>query len=159
MRRIWRRKWLIAAVTLTVFLSVGAVAWAAAGGDGQAPGSAGDGQSPADDAIVALAGSQGQALTIAAGQGPLKRELLKEKREQRIKRNEALMKLVRDKMTPQDQAAYDQLVQKAKDQRAVLKQAREDLAKTVKDLRELTKKYIDVGAEAAGAAPAATTAQ
>ena len=33
MKSIWRKKWLVAVIAVAIFLSVGAVAWAAAGDD------------------------------------------------------------------------------------------------------------------------------
>jgi hypothetical protein len=157
--RIWSRKWLITATALALFLSVGAVAWAAAGDGTQASDPSVGSQVVAGGAVLALAGADEQLLTAAKTPDPQAKEALKAKREQRIKRIEALMKLVRDTMSPADQAAYDQLVQTAKDQRTALQQARVDLNQTVKDLRELTNKYVDVGSPASGSAPAATTTQ
>lgn len=132
MKRFWEHKWLLVALALVIFLSLGAVAWAAGSGDGQAV--------APDRAVVAAAGRP----------GPLQREALKEKREQWIERHKALIQLVREKMTPEDQAAYDRLVKMAKDQREALKEAREALKATLEELRDLTDKYLDVGGEAAG---------
>lgn len=132
MKRFWEHKWLLVALALVIFLSLGAVAWAAGSGDGQAV--------AADRTVVAAAGRP----------GPLQREALKEKREQWIERHKALIQLVREKMTPEDQAAYDRLVKTAKDQREALKEAREALKATLEELRDLTDKYLDVGGEAAG---------
>ena len=157
--RMWTRKWLITAATLAMFLSVGAVAWAAGGDGTQAPDPGVGNQITANSAVLALAATGQQALAAPGTSEPKAREALKQKREQRIKRLEALMALVRDKMSPEDQAAYDRLVQTAKDQRAALQQARQDLTKTVKDLRELTNKYIDGGSAASGAGGTATTVQ
>jgi hypothetical protein len=158
MRRIWRRKWLLAAAALAMFLSVGAVAWAAGSDDGRTPG-APAGTQAAAGFVLAQAGSSEQSLATAARPGLGNKQAFKEKREQRIKRQEALMQLLREKMTPADQAAYDRLVQTAKDQRVTLQKAREDLASTVKDLRELAKKYIDAGSSAASTAPTGTSLQ
>jgi len=136
MKRLWKRQWLLLALALAVFLSVGAVALAAATDDGQAV---------AADRTV---------LTAAGKPGPLDREALKEKKEQWIQRQKALMQLVREKMTPEDQAAYDRLVETAKDKREALNEAREALKATLKELRDLTNKYLGAGDEAAGAAGA-----
>ncbi len=137
MKHLWKRKWLLMALTLAIFLSVGAVAWAA-----------GNGGSPA-------VSDEQQILTAAVRSERPTREALKEKREQWIERHKALMELVREEMTPEDQAAYDQLVQTAKEQREALAQAREALKATLVDLRELTDKYLS--REQAAGSTAATT--
>jgi len=123
-KRLWRRKWLFMALTLAVFLSVGAVAWAAGTGEEQAT-------------------AEGQKVLIAAGrQDRPTREALEERREQRIQRQKALMQLVRDEMTAEDQAVYDQLVKTAKEQREALAEARQALKSTLEELRDLTDKYL-----------------
>jgi len=160
--RMWRRRWLVVVGTMAIFLSVGAAAWAATGdgAENAAPGPAalalGDGVALA---LADAAGTDQVALAAVGKPGPEFREALKEKREQRIKRIEALMKLVREKMTPEDQAAYDRLVQTAKDQRAALQQAKENLGTTLKDLRDLTDKYIGVESSTGGPAGTSTTVQ
>lgn len=139
MKRLWKRQWLLLALALAIFLSVGAVALAAGSGDGQAV--------DADRIVLAAAGKP----------GPLDREALKEKKEQWIQRHKALMQLVREQMTPEDQAAYDRLVETAKDKREALNEAREALKATLKELRDLTNKYLSVGDETAGAAGAVSS--
>jgi hypothetical protein len=159
--RMWSRKWLIVAGTMVIFLSLGAVGWAASGVGAQTAEPAAGIPIGADGALVAVASGGGDPLSlVAAGTpNPQAGAALKGKLAQRVKRLEALMKLVRDKMTPEDQAAYDGLVQTAKDQRVTLQQARQDLTKTLKDLRDLTNKYIDVGGASGGSSTTATTAQ
>jgi hypothetical protein len=44
-------------------------------------------------------------------------------------------------MSPTDQAAFDQLLQTAKGQRETLRQDRQDLAGTLKQMRALVQKY------------------
>lgn len=158
MKRIWRRKWLLVTAALAIFLSVGAVAMAATGDDGSTPIQSTEACGAAG-VVVAQAGSDEPSLTAAARPGLGNRQALKEKRDQRIKRHEALMQLLREKMTPADQATYDRLVQTAKDQRATLQKARDDLAGTMKDLRELAEKYLDAGSSATSTAPAGTSLQ
>ena len=137
MKRLWRRKWFFMALTLAVFLSVGAVAWAAGTGEEQA-------------AI------EGQEVLIATGRSDrLTREALEERRELRIQRQKALMQLVRDEMTAEDQAVYDRLVQTVKEQREALAEARRALKSTLEELRDLTDKYLE---NEQSAAPGAKTA-
>jgi hypothetical protein len=139
LRSLWKRKWLLMVLALAVFLSVGAAAWAAGTGDDQTP--TGD-QQIADTAKV----------FVAAGKpGPLTQDAFKQKRELRVERRKAMLQLVREKMTAEDQALYDQLVKTAEEQREALREAREAVKSTLKELRDLTDKYLDVGAGPAGA--------
>jgi hypothetical protein len=147
--RMWRRKWLLAAATLAVFLTVGAVAWATGAGGTQVADPGSGAQSVAGGAVVALAAAGQETPAAAAAVGPRAGGAVKEKLAERIARREALMKLVRDKMSPEDQAAFDRLVQTAKDQRTALQQARKALNGTLKELRDLTKKYLEVDGSAA----------
>jgi len=156
--RMWRRRWLVVVGTMVIFLSIGAVAWAATGDGAESAGAGPTALALGDGVALALADPAGtdQAVLAAVGKpGPEFREALKEKREQHIKRIEAMLKLVREKMTPEDQATLDRLVQAAKDQREALQQAKENLGKTLKDLRDLTDKYL--GVESSTGAPAGTS--
>jgi transketolase len=157
MKKLWQRKWLVLALTVAVFLSIGAVAWATTSG-GQA-----------GDSTPALpAGQPGLTAAAAAGEeecdgdctgnveaecdgdcaesarpGSALRKAFREKAEQWAQRHEKLMQALRDGMTPADQALYDQLVQKAKEQREALQEARNDLMQTLEQLRDLADKYLD----------------
>ena len=147
MRRLWKQKWLVVLGALTMFLSIGAAAWAISD-DGSA---AGNGPGTAECTGVECSDCT-QAGPQQQGEGPGAelRERLKERREQRLERYKALVESLRDDMTPADQALYDQLVQEAKDKQEALREAREDLADTLKELRTLTDKYLDLGGEAGG---------
>ncbi|OFW57511.1 MAG: hypothetical protein A2133_01930 [Actinobacteria bacterium RBG_16_64_13] len=149
MKRIWKRKWLVIVATAAVFLSLGAVAWAATGDD------------PATDpsaTIVAAADTTGGALTAVAeddtatatGPGAAIKKAVREKKQQWLKRQAALMQLLRDDMTPADQALYDQLVAEAKQKREALQEARQDLNQTMKQLRDLAHKYLDAAGDTTG---------
>ncbi|HLA82282.1 MAG TPA: hypothetical protein VJP78_11800 [Thermoleophilia bacterium] len=139
MKRMWKRKWLVAGGALVIFLSIGTVAWATSG-----PGNGPAGAPPANAgaAVLAVAGT-GETDAISLEAFKAKRAALKEKCERFIQRQKALFDLVRDKMSPADQATYDQLVQQAKDQREALQKAGADLRSTMKELHDLTQKYID----------------
>lgn len=134
MKRLWKRKWWVIAATLVVFLSVGAAAWAATD-QGQAT----DLEAGVVD-VTQPEACVGQALGEA---GSEIREAMREGREQRLKNRAERMEALREEMTPEDQALFDQLVETAKDKRETLQEAREDLASTLKELRELAKKYLD----------------
>lgn len=137
MKRIWKYKWVVVGAALVVFLSVGTVAWAA-GNDG------GPATAPANAAAtLAATGSTNAPDGDVPGALQGRRGALRERRTQFVDRQQALLDLLRDKMSPEDQATYDRLAQQAKDQRAALEKARTDLGSTLKDLRDLTQKYID----------------
>ncbi len=147
MKSIWRKKWLVAVVAVAIFLSVGAVAWAATSSD----------QPAADETTATTAALSAGAEELIAGlaQGlgdgsgtPAERlaqgaKTLKQRTEKWLKRQAALMEKLREDMSPADQALYDQLVEKLKEQREALKQARENLGETVKQLHDLRDKYLD----------------
>ena len=150
MKSIWRKKWLVAVIAVAIFLSVGAVAWAAASDDGAtdtAPAStapAGGAESLIVDLTEGLGDdSAAVAETVAAGA-----KAMRQRAEKWIKRQEALMAKLRESMSPADQALYDKLVATAKEQREILKEARKNLADTVKQIKQLRDKYLD-GAPAA----------
>jgi hypothetical protein len=146
MKRMWRHKWVVVGVSLVIFLSLGTVAWAATG-NGADPSSAG---ATAADNGVCIGLATGQANGDTAAAIDTMRTRMKERRDQFIQRQEALLNLLRDKMSTADQATYDKLVQQAKDQRAALEKARTDLQTTMKDLRDLTQKYIGTESGATG---------
>jgi basic membrane lipoprotein Med (substrate-binding protein (PBP1-ABC) superfamily) len=138
MKRIWSHKWLVIAGTLVIFLSIGAVAWAAGNETATATG-----DQAAAGLLLASTGDDGTQ--TQAGQGAAIRQKLKEKKQAWIQRQKALMDALRDDMTPADQSAYDRLIAAAKEQRDALKEARQALNGTLKELRELTNKYLDAG--------------
>jgi hypothetical protein len=137
MRRIWKQKWLVVIGAVTIFLSIGAVAWAAT-----------DSQSATGG--VSLSTATGDTSGAGAGPGAALRQAAKERRAERFERQQQLLQLLRGEMTPADQASYDQLVTAAKEKRDALKEAREDLAATLKQLRDLTNKYLDAGSAGSG---------
>ena len=145
MKGIWRRKWWVLPATVAIFLSVGAVAWAATGGD-QASATAasttvttttatGDGSLLAGSDAAAGADSATVQRAVAG-----LREM-KQRGQQWLRRQAALMKKLRAQMSPEDQALCDQLLAKFKDQREALQQARQNLVQTAKQLRDLRNKY------------------
>lgn len=141
MKRMWNHKWAVAGVALVIFLSIGTVAWATTGSDG---GTAAAGTTPANAGAATLAAAAtGQANGVDASTINARRAAMRDKATQFAKRQKALYDLLRDKMSTADQATYDQLAQQAKDQRAALEKARTDLQATTKDLRDLTRKYLD----------------
>ena len=141
MRSLWRHKWLVVVGSLTIFMSIGAVAWAV--GDDATP--AGATLATQCGVVECAADTVQQEQPAGARPGAALREAMKERREERLQRHAALMNALRGDMSPEDQAGYDALVAEAKEKREALQEARQDLADTLKRLRELTDKYLDLG--------------
>jgi ABC-type transporter Mla subunit MlaD len=138
-KRIWRHKWWVLVATMVIFLSVGAVAWAAAD-DGTAestPASAAE-----DGPLPGLCAAVGDPAGLAADAGECAQNM-RERGERWLKRQQMLMDKLREQMDAADQALYDRLVAAAKEQREALKEARKNLAETMKQLRDLRDKYLD----------------
>lgn len=138
MRSIWKRKWIVipvAAVILLAVGAVGAVALADPGDDsGEEPALVATAATPAAEVA---AGESGAGLTQVAQNVKDRRAKLKERLE-RIKKRWADTRV---KMTPADQAAFDQLQNTAKTQRETIQEARKSLAETLKQMRALVQKY------------------
>lgn len=139
MRRIWRHKWLVILGSAIIFVSIGTVAWAATGNQAATGGT--PGVTTGDTSGLALGSTAAGALQ---GLKVEVKQALKAKRDQWLKQQEALMQHLRADMTPADQTAYDQLVATAKQQRDELRQVRDKLQDTLKQLRDLRNKYLDV---------------
>lgn len=149
MKQIWAHKWLLAIVTLVVFLSVGAVALATTGDDTAV--CTEDCAEGAGDCALAGTGGEGAAGLGAAGAGETVGRAGEDRLRQLRRTQAALLEQLRDDMTAEDQALYDELVATVKEQREALQQARQDLRATLQQLRQLGEKYLDLD-EAAGTA-------
>ena len=90
----------------------------------------------------ALRADRPQAQAAAQAVGAEGREARQERREARAERRQALLDNLRDDMTPEDQAQYDELVASVQTQQAAMQEARQELADTLKELRALTDKYL-----------------
>jgi vacuolar-type H+-ATPase subunit I/STV1 len=142
MKSIWGHKWVVVIGALVVLLSVGAIAWAATSEHETSWDTALDVTDDAEASFMTVTDTGTQAGTD--GQGAGLRQRIKEKRDQWLKRQVALMEHLRDDMSAEDRGKYDELVEEIKEKRATLQEAREDLADTLKELRELTNEYLDV---------------
>jgi ABC-type transporter Mla subunit MlaD len=138
-KRIWKRKWLVLIATLAIFLSVGAVAWAATEGGTTTETAVATGDRTG---VVAAAVCEEDCDQIGRP-GPALRKAMRDKAEQWAGRHTKLMEALRGDMSPDDQALYDRLVQTAEQQREALQEARSDLMDTLKQLRDLADKYLD----------------
>jgi hypothetical protein len=137
MRSIWKRKWVAIPVAVAIVLAIGAVGAVALADPG-------DDNTTADLGQLTTATTLQPALGTQAAPGTQAGQALAERRarlQDRLERLKQRWTQAREKMTPQDQAAFDQLQQTAKDQRAALQKARQDLADTLKQMRALVQKY------------------
>jgi ABC-type transporter Mla subunit MlaD len=156
MRNFLQHKWVIGAGALILVLALGAVAWAATGDTTtttptvtpqQSAGPDGDGP---DGMGFGLFGG-GMMRHGKGGPGaaadPEQFQQDKEQRQQDMQaRRDAFLKLIRDKMTPEDQQKLDSLSATAKQQQDALQAAREALGKTASEMRALVDKYFPEGA-------------
>jgi Ni,Fe-hydrogenase I large subunit len=147
MKRLWTHKWLVIVGTVTIFLSVGAIAWAATGDEPDTY-AAGEVGIAAGYGLAAAGNGDGSA--TADGPAAAVKKAAAEKRQQWLKKRAALMEELREEMTAADQALYDKLVATAKKQREALQEARQELSETLKQLRDLGKKYRGAGTDTTG---------
>lgn len=131
MRSIGKRKWIIAPIAVVIILAIGAVGAVALAGPG-------DENAPAPAQVTATTGIQSPT---DARPAQALREARRARLQDRLERMKERWAQSREKMTPEDQAVYDRLFQAAKDQRAELQKARQDLKGALKQMRGLVQKY------------------
>jgi hypothetical protein len=132
MSSIWKHKWIVMPVAVAIIMAAGAVGAVALADPGSGDATA----SPAQLVTATTAPATGD--TTPAVQALGQRGAKVQERLQQIKKRWAE---ARSKMSPTDQAAFDQLLQTAKGQRETLRQDRQDLAGTLKQMRALVQKY------------------
>jgi hypothetical protein len=132
MKSIWKRKWVVIPVAVAIILAAGAVGAVALADPGSNDSTAASAQ------LVTATTAQATSDTAVATQALAQRRAKVQERLEQLKKRWAE---ARAKMTPADQAAFDQLREKAKDQRQALRQARQDLGGTLKQMRALVQKY------------------
>lgn len=138
MKKLGSHKWLVAVGTVLVVVSLGAVACDSSGNDQAAANQV----TAPGDTMQGLGASVG--MPNKGGVMAERRQAMKERREARAERHQALLESVRDKMSASDQALFDQLTASIEQQRAAAQQARQNLADTLKELRTLVDKYLDL---------------
>lgn len=169
MRKLMRHRWTIGAAALVLVFALGAISWAATGDaaavdpDSEtvpvpAPGLGmfgPDGLVPDGD----LAGFGRMGHRGPLGGGALTDEMkaqIEERRAQMEARRDAFNQLMREKMSTEDQAAFDALLATAQTQRDELVKAQEALRGTTSDIRDLVGKYFPLGDPADGSTDDAT---
>lgn len=151
MRQFLQHKWVIGAGALVLVVALGAIAWAAPSSttttptvtpqQGAAPGGMGFG-SFGGGGMMRHGGKGGPG----GAADPQQFQQDKQQRQADMQaRRDAFLKLIRDKMTPEDQKKLDSLSATATQQRDALQAARQSLAKTASDLRTLVDKYFPAG--------------
>ncbi len=139
MKRLASHRWLLVLGVLVVVLSLGAVACGSSSED-TAVAERGQGQ---NELLRAERNAEGR---VAPGERPdimQRREAAKDRLEVQAERREALVDNLRADMSPEDQELFDQLKADIKEYRDALETNRQELADTLKQLRELTDKYLD----------------
>ena len=154
-RRFFSRKWVVPVAALVLSLSVGSIAFATTGsGSGGSMTSATvSSASVADPTTTTLpatpitaaasatsAASVPGATTEISGVGALSSDQLAA---EQAKEN-AILDLIREKMTSADKATFDQLRATATEDQTVLQQAQADLNDTTTKINALVDKYLGV---------------
>ena len=154
-RRFFNRKWVVPVAALVLSLSVGSIAFATTGpsSSGSATAATVSSASVADSTTTTLPATpttaaapaiSGTSLTgattdISGGAGLSSDQLAAEQ----AKEN-AILDLIREKMTSADQATFDQLRATATEDQTVLQQAQADLNDTTTKIDALVDKYLGV---------------
>jgi hypothetical protein len=141
MKKLRSLKWLIVAGALTMVVGLGAAACDSSGGD--------QGAAPENGTSVSqrpAGANAGNGRMMAQRQAAQRQQAMQDRREARAERKKALADKVRDEMSAEDQALYDQLSAALKQQRTVAQEARQKLAGTLKELRALVDRYLQPNA-------------
>jgi hypothetical protein len=141
MKKSRGHRWLVVAGVLAVVVSLGAVA---CGSSDRDEASTGQGVVPAGAGIQADDGASGTGGIVAQRPALQRRQAMQDRREARAERRQAMVESAREKMSATDQALFDQLTATIEQQRSAAQEARQKLADTLKELRALVDKYLDL---------------
>lgn len=156
------KKWLIPVGALVVVLAMGAYAFATTQDEGLTSTQSTASQATDNGLADQQASCPGQDLGgWLFGPGPMagrghgmrgfeggqltdeQRAALEQRRQEMQNRQQAMLNLLREKMSVEDKAKLDELLKTADEQRQALEQARKDLGSTMSTLRDLVNKYLD----------------
>ncbi|MCX8033441.1 MAG: hypothetical protein N3B14_08675 [Thermoleophilia bacterium] len=147
-REVIRHKWVVPVAALVLVLAIGAGAWAATGSNeaSQDNSTASNGAVTTEERL-ALGADLGLGELFGPGhvrglRGMGNPEQAEQMRERMQRRVEAMLDLLRDKMSPEDQATFDNLMAQREAQQEALKKALEELRSTNQKLRDLIDKYL-----------------
>ncbi len=144
MGRWTRHRWVIVAAALTLVLTVGAVSWAATGSTTPTtPGNPSQ-QGPAYGHGFGMMGREVGPRGGGMGPGMRGFDGANGALQGRQARSDAILKLVRDKMSATDKATFDKLQQQQTTQREAVQKAADALRQTNEQLRSLVDKYLGV---------------
>lgn len=141
-RQILRHKWVVPVAALVLVFAIGAGAWAATS---TSPNSTSGTTAPTVTGNTANIPDCGLGGLFGLGHMrgfPGNNEQAQGLREKAQTRSESVLKLVREKMSAEDQATFDKLMEQREAQQEALQKAMEDLRNTNQQLRELTDKYL-----------------
>lgn len=154
MKQFLQHKWVIGAGALVLVVALGAIAWAAPSETTTSTPSVTPQQGAGPDGMGfgLFGGGMGGGM-MRHGRGgpgaaadPQQFQQDKQQRQADMQaRRDAFLKLIRHKMTPEDQQKLDSLSATATQQHDALEAAREALGKTASDLRTLVDKYFPEG--------------
>lgn len=153
-KRLLEHRWAVGVGALILVFALGAASWAATDDAGTDPATApaggddlafGMGFGPGMGIIDGMGGPGGHIGGRGMLRGEIPEELkqqIQERREQMEARHQAILDLVREKMSPEDQQRLDQLIAEAEKEREALRRAGEDLRETATEIRGLVEKYL-----------------
>jgi ribosome-binding protein aMBF1 (putative translation factor) len=139
MKKMRSLKWLIAAGALAMAVGLGAVACDSSDADQGAAQRTGTNES-----AQSASANMGNGTMMAQRQAVRSQQAMKDRREARAERQKALAENTREEMSAEDQALYDQLTATIEQQRTAAQEARQELADTLKELRALVAKYLEL---------------
>ena len=157
MKQFLKRRWVIPVGALVLVLAIGATAWAATGSTTESTaGPTGTTVAPQNDPAP-TPGPKGGAFGCF-GRGGFRGNDAQSQEDQQ--RRDAMLQLVRDKMTEADKATLDSLQAQAKTQQETLQKAAQDLRDTNEQIRSLVDKYLGVpsGTGSSSGSPSSTAA-
>jgi hypothetical protein len=146
MKKLQRHKWLLAAGVLTMVVGLGVAACDSSASEQTAVRGQGAGAQMQSTDGDAAGGMMAQRQAAQNRQTAQNRQARQDRREGMAERRQALMDAVREKMSSEDQALYDQLTATLEQQRTAAQEARQELADTLKELRALVDKYLELSA-------------
>jgi len=142
-KELIRHKWVVPVAALVLVFAIGAGAWAATG----------SGDNTQDNSLATTTDKPGVGADLGLGKlfglGQFRGLLPKcdsdqaqQMREKMQSRLEAMLDLIRDKMSSEDRATFDSLMAQRKAQQEALQKAMEELRSTNEKLRDLIDKYL-----------------
>lgn len=151
MKRLFARKWIVVAVAIAIALSLGAVAWAATSTE-KAGTADPDARHKSPECPLMppghMFGKGGHGKWFESDKMPDLEDLKERFRERAQEAKDfrrGVLDLIREKMSTEDKAKLDDLLQQAERQRDELAKQAKALRETCQEIRDLIKKYLPAG--------------